>query len=225
MFVPLSLAVGFSMAASYLLSSTFVPVLSVWILRHVEPGGSQPVASPAGDPLDGRPPRRRRISFLGWLRVISFDRFRHGYERLLTRIIGVRWVLVAAYLAGSLAIVGLLGSRLGTEIFPTIDTGQFRLRIRAPEGTDIDRTEQIALKALKVIQEAAGADNVQMTLGYLGTIPSTYPINAVYQWMRGPEDAVMWVALKRESRYQHRAVQGGTSRETGPGAAGRAVLL
>ena len=38
-----------------------------------------------------------------------------------------------------------------------------------------------------------------MTLGYLGTIPSTYPINAVYQWMRGPEDAVMWVALKRES--------------------------
>ena len=38
-----------------------------------------------------------------------------------------------------------------------------------------------------------------MTLGYLGTIPSSYPINAVYQWMRGPEDAVMWVALKRES--------------------------
>ena len=35
MFVPLSLAVGFSMVASYLLSSTFVPVLSVWLLRHV----------------------------------------------------------------------------------------------------------------------------------------------------------------------------------------------
>ena len=92
-----------------------------------------------------------------------------------------------------------LGSRLGTEIFPTIDTGQFRLRMRAPDGTDIDRTEQIVLKALEVIKETAGADNVEMTLGYLGTIPSTYPINAVFQWMRGPEDAVMWVALKRES--------------------------
>ena len=34
MFVPLSLAVGFAMVASYLLSSTFVPVLSVWLLRH-----------------------------------------------------------------------------------------------------------------------------------------------------------------------------------------------
>ena len=33
LFVPLSLAVGFAMLASYVLSSTFVPVLSVWLLR------------------------------------------------------------------------------------------------------------------------------------------------------------------------------------------------
>ncbi len=88
---------------------------------------------------------------------------------------------------------------MGTEIFPTIDTGQLRLRIRAPDGTDIDRTEQIVLKALNVVKDAAGGDNVQTSLGYLGTIGSSYPINAVYQWMRGPEDAVMWVALKKDS--------------------------
>ena len=34
LFVPLSLAVGFAMVTSYLLSSTFVPVLSTWLLRH-----------------------------------------------------------------------------------------------------------------------------------------------------------------------------------------------
>src|SRR5256712_821045 len=33
LFVPLSLAVGFAMLASYLLSSTLVPVLSTWLLR------------------------------------------------------------------------------------------------------------------------------------------------------------------------------------------------
>ena len=195
MFVPLSLAVGFSMMASYLLSSTLVPVLSIWILRHAHVGDSQDAASPAA----GIARQRRRTFPLGWLRMVSFDHFRRGYEWLLAKIVRFRWVLVVSYLAVSLAIIGLVGSRLGTEIFPTIDTGQFRLRMRAPDGTDIDRTEQVALKALKVIQETAGADNVQMTLGYLGTIPSTYPINAVYQWMRGPEDAVMWVALKRES--------------------------
>src|SRR6516225_7371047 len=64
------------------------------------------------------------------------------------------------------------------------------------EGTDIDHTEQTALKALEVIKSAAGADNVALTLGYLGAIPSAYPVNGVYQWMRGPEEAVMWLALK-----------------------------
>jgi multidrug efflux pump subunit AcrB len=194
MFVPLSLAVGFSMVASYLLSSTFVPVLSVWLLRNVHLGDSQPRASPSPNPSP-----QRRASPLGWLGAVSFDRFRQVYAWLLARTVRFRWGLVAAYLVVSLVIIWGLGSRLGTEIFPTIDTGQFRLRMRAPDGTDIDRTEQVVLKALEVIKAAAGDDNVQMTLGYLGTIPSTYPINTVYQWMRGPEDAVMWVALKRES--------------------------
>jgi multidrug efflux pump subunit AcrB len=192
MFVPLSLAVGFSMVASYLLSSTFVPVLSVWLLRHVHLDDSHASSS-------ATKASARRLMPLGWLRVFSFEQFRRGYEWLLARIVRFRWGLVAAYLVASFAIIWGLGSRLGTEIFPTIDTGQFRLRMRAPDGTDIDRTEQVALKALEVIKSTAGADNVQMTLGYLGTIPSAYPINTVFQWMRGPEDAVTWVALKRES--------------------------
>ncbi len=188
MFVPLSLAVGFSMVASYLLSSTFVPVLSVWLLRHVRLGHTPADLSP-----------RRRIVRMGWLRAVSFDRFRQGYEWLLAPVVRFRRGIVAAYLVLSAAIIWGLGSRLGTEIFPTIDTGQFRLRIRAPDGTDIDQTEQIALKALKVIRDAAGADNVATSLGYLGTIGSSYPINGVFQWMRGPEEALMWVALKRDS--------------------------
>ena len=38
LFMPLTLAVGFAMIASYLLSSTLVPMLSVWLVRH--PGES-----------------------------------------------------------------------------------------------------------------------------------------------------------------------------------------
>ncbi len=194
MFVPLSLAVGFSMMASYLLSSTFVPVLSVWMsasrasrrfarrLARCRPFGS-PSHFAVGLAADG------------FLRAISAAAT-SGCWRGSSASAGSSWRRIWSCRWRS---SGWLGSRLGTEIFPTIDTGQFRLRIRAPDGTDIDRTEQVVLKALEVIKEAAGADNVQMTLGYLGTIPSTYPINTVYQWMRGPEDAVMWVALKRES--------------------------
>jgi len=196
MFVPLSLAVGFSMVASYLLSSTFVPVLSVWLLRRVQLDDSHGALPPSG------PAARRRLFRFAWLRNFSFERFRRGYEGMLARIVRFRWGLLTAYLAACGTIIWGLGSRLGTEIFPTIDTGQFRLRIRAPDGTDIDRTEQIVLKALKVVGDAAGADNVRTSLGYLGTIGSSYPVNAVYQWMRGPEDAVVWVALKQESGIQ-----------------------
>ena len=170
MFVPLSLAVAFSMVASYLLSSSLVPVLSVWLLRHVHLEEDH-----------------------------FFDRFRGRYERLLARVVAFRWGILAAYLVICGAIIWGLGLRLGTEVFPTIDTGQFRLRIRCPDGTDINRTEQAVLKTLEVVKSAAGADKVALTLGYVGTIGSAYPVNAVFQWMRGPEDAVMWVALKPDS--------------------------
>src|SRR6185369_5235462 len=39
LFVPMAMAVGFAMVTSYLLSSTFVPVLSVWLLQHQVSGG------------------------------------------------------------------------------------------------------------------------------------------------------------------------------------------
>ncbi len=221
MFAPLSLAVGFSMVASYLLSSTFVPVLSVWLLRHVHLGDSQP-DSPGqpGKAFSGQPGKADVRLPAG-----AFERFRQAYESASARLVRFRWAVVAVYLAVSLAIIWGLGQRLGTEIFPTIDTGQFRLRIRAPEGTDIDHTEQIALKSLEVIREAAGADNVEKSLGYLGTIGSAYPINGVFQWMRGPEEALMWVALKRGSGIHIEQFKEGLREKLCAGPARRTLLL
>ncbi|HEX5497825.1 MAG TPA: efflux RND transporter permease subunit, partial [Thermomicrobiales bacterium] len=79
------------------------------------------------------------------------------------------------------------------------DTGQFQLRLRAADGTRIETTEEIAQQALAVIGDAAGSDNVAISLGYIGLIGSSYPINTIFLWMRGPEEAVLRVALKRGS--------------------------
>ena len=57
LFVPLSLAVGFSMIASYFLSSTFVPVLSVWLLRHYHPDAHAPAGRFSFARLRGRATR------------------------------------------------------------------------------------------------------------------------------------------------------------------------
>lgn len=175
MFVPLSLAVGFSMIASYFLSSTFVPVMATWLLRHV-PHDESAAAGGA------------------WL-----GRVRGGYERLVQFVVRRRLVVIACYLSVCAAVIGLAGSRLGMEIFPGGSSREFRLRLRAADGTHIDRTEQIALEALKVIEEKIGAENIDITLGYVGTIPSSYPINAVYQWSRGPEEAILRIALSHGS--------------------------
>lgn len=170
LFVPLSLSVGFAMIASYILSSTFVPVMSVWLLRHAHAEHAPTKPS-------------------------LFGRFQIGYERLVASLIGHRALLVIGYLAATILIVGLVGPRLGRGIFPNVDAGQFRLRMRAPDGTHINRTEQLAKQALGEIEQELGADNVELTLGYVGMIHSNFPVNAVYQWSRGPEEVILYVDL------------------------------
>jgi RND family efflux transporter MFP subunit len=190
LFVPLSLAVGFSMIASYFLSSTFVPVISIWLLRHYHPETQAP-----------HPTLSSRRRGLGEEGRFSFARFRAGYARTLQALLRFRWPLVAAYIVVAGLLFWVVGGGLGREIFPTVDSGQFQLRLRAPDGTRIERTEEITKEALEVIKQEAGTDkkgksNVAISLGYLGLIGSSYPINNIYLWTRGPEEALMRIALK-----------------------------
>jgi multidrug efflux pump subunit AcrB len=177
LFVPLSLAVGFAMVTSYLLSSTFVPVLSTWLLRH-----------------------HHRFGESGARRQTTFERAQQSYGRAVGAVVRWRWLVVPAYLAGSLAVIFLVGRTLGVEIFPRVDAGRFQLRMRAPDGTRYEKTEQLALAALRQIEKEVGKDGVETSVGYVGLLPSTYPINAIFQWTGGPEEAILRVALKQGSK-------------------------
>ena len=170
MFVPLSLAVGFAMIASYFLSSTFVPVMSVWLLRanHASMPSSETHSS-------------------GLKRI---------FEGLLLRMVRFRWVFVPVYVIVCCVVVGWITPRLGRSIFPVVDAGQFRLRMRAADGTHIEKSEALAKKALAIIGEELGPENIELTLGYVGMIHSNFPVNAVYQWSRGPEEAILNIDLK-----------------------------
>jgi multidrug efflux pump subunit AcrB len=177
LFVPLSLAVGFSMITSYLLSSTLVPVLSVWLLRNVHRAGSvsdgqrPPVAYASGSE---RPSR---------------------YQRLVRALTAVRWVFVPVYFAVAGGVIWLGWWQLGREIFPSVDAGQVQIRLHAPPGTRVEDTEKLTVQMLKEIDDLTG-DKVQTSLGLVGLVPTSFPVNNVYQWMSGPEDSVMRIALK-----------------------------
>ena len=58
------------------------------------------------------------------------------------------------------------------EIF---DEGQFELRLRAPAGTRIEATEQIANRTLQIIGQEVGKDNVEISVGYVGVQSAAYP--------------------------------------------------
>jgi multidrug efflux pump subunit AcrB len=165
LFVPLSLAVGFAMLASYFLSNTLVPVLSVWWLK----------------------PQQHEA-----------ETARKRFSSLLENVMKLRWLVLAAYIVIAALSLVFIGRRLGTDIFPNVDTGSFSLRLRAPSGTRVERTEVIALNVLKTIREEAKGQ-VEITIGYVGTQPASYPVNTIHQWTSGPHEAILLVKLNSGS--------------------------
>jgi multidrug efflux pump subunit AcrB len=169
LFIPLSLAVGFAMICSYLLSSSLVPVLATWLMKKGH----------TGEEREG-----------------LFGKTRGFYSAYLERALRLRWLLVGGYLLAASVFLYLFVPRLGTEIFPNANAPQFQIRLRAPVGTRVERTELVALKALDVMRREIGGDNVAITSGFIGVQPASYPINTVYLWTSGPHEAVLLIALK-----------------------------
>lgn len=116
----------------------------------------------------------------------------------LEKIIKFRWLALTFYLTLAALTLVFIGRKLGTDIFPNVDTGAFSLRLRAPSGTRVERTEVIALNVLKAIREESKGQ-VEITIGYVGTQPPSYPVNTIHQWTSGPHEAILLVKLKTGS--------------------------
>jgi multidrug efflux pump subunit AcrB len=173
MFLPLALAVGFAMAASYFLSSTLVPVLMVWVSHAHE-----------------------RSSVSRWSHWQS--RYALALRKLETR----HGLLIFAYLCGAIAVIVGIGGRLGTEVFPRVESRELQLRLRAAPGTTIDGTEAALLKALDIVKTTVGPENVRLSLGFVGLHGSSYPINYLYLWDGGTEEGVLQIQFAN-SLSQH----------------------
>ncbi len=220
LFAPLALAVGFSMAASFVLSSTLVPILCVWLLRsknahelRQERGAHAPSRAvsgalagniedhlrsvlpmaEAGAPQPAREARALPETLPSALRSRTVQD--HGiFSVLLRPFVASRWMLVPAYLVVAVLAAWVFGRGLGVEIFPQADAGQLAVRLRAPAGTRIDVTEPMALRALEIIKREAGADNVLITMGLVGVHAQNYPVNLIHLWNGGPEE--VWLAVQ-----------------------------
>jgi multidrug efflux pump subunit AcrB len=176
LFVPLSLAVGFAMISSYFLSSTVVPVLAIRLLKH------------RGSEQKGDKPKKKG----------GFDWFRDNvYTKVLQAGVNRRRFVVGGYVVACGVILAVVGLQLGTELFPQVDSGEFVLRFRMPPGTNYELTREAWVRALAIIQEEAGEENVQISMGFAGQQAPDYGLNNMLLFMRGPDDAQMRVALRQ----------------------------
>jgi multidrug efflux pump subunit AcrB len=172
LFMPLTLAVGFAMITAYLLASTLVPIMGVYLLKQKEHGRKE-----------------------GGL----FDRLLGAYHTAVDWFVRLRWVVVPVYLVACVAVLVGLGLEVGTELFPRIDQGEFVLRFRPPPGSSYELTREMGLRCLQEIEREAGTENVEITMGFVGQVAPNFGIDNMVLFMRGPDDGWLRVKLNQKS--------------------------
>src|SRR5438105_2027125 len=126
LFVPMAEAVVFAMLASYVLSRTLIPTMAKYLLRaHAEEGWHAPSKNPL-------------VLFQAWFER-SFEKIRAAYRGLLEACVRHRRVFAGSFLAACVLSFGLY-PWLGQDFFPSVDSGEFTLHLRAPTGMRIEET-------------------------------------------------------------------------------------
>ena len=171
LFKPLALAIGFSMITSFILSQTFVPVLANWLIKEED------LAKHYG-------------------KVDAFDRFKGKVLNSLNRLFPSRKAITASYLIVGLLAVGALFFFIGKDVFPNVNSSQFQVRIKAPEGTRIEVTEKKVHQVLAEIEDMTGKDHIKITSAFIGQHPSTFAVSPIYLYNAGPHEATLQVAFK-----------------------------
>jgi len=209
LFLPLALAIGFSMIVSFILSQTFVPVMANWLMKgHEHKHGNKPTSDAAElastgltleseeDPGAQKEILLHRADSNNDGKISRFEKFRARFMRFIDRLFPHRKAVVALYLVGVVGIAALLLHSIGRDVLPKINSSQFQLRLRAPDGTRIERTEEKVITVLKELEGMVGKEHIAISSVYVGQHPSLFSINPIYLFTSGPHEAVFQVSLK-----------------------------
>jgi CzcA family heavy metal efflux pump len=184
LFAPLAEAVVFAMIGSFILSRTLVPTLAMYLLHKHEHAA---VTRPTRNPLA----RFQR----GFER--RFEQFRGGYRNLLAMALDRRKTFVIGFLAVVIASFGL-APFLGSNFFPTVDSGQIALHVRPPVGTRIEDSAQMFGDIEAVIRQTIPAGELGSIVDNIGLPTSS--INMIYNnsGLIGYQDGDIFVSLNTD---------------------------
>lgn len=196
LFLPLSLAIGFSMIVSYFLSQTFVPVMANWIMKAHK--GSPVAATEHQEDWELKAAMAEKGQKKDNGKLTRFEKFRGRYMRFLDRLLRFRKPVVATALIVTIGTVMLLLFNIGRDVLPKVNGEQFQVRLRAPEGMRIERTEQRMVKLLDIVGQIVGKDNIAISSAFVGQHPALFSISPIYLFTGGPHEAVLQLALHEE---------------------------
>ncbi|WP_080058255.1 efflux RND transporter permease subunit [Spirosoma aerolatum] len=220
LFLPLALAIGFSMITSYLMAQTLVPVLANWMMKehtHVSNGKApkrkgrklfkfkHAVVATNGNGhyekealLRSKEALAEREDLNNDGKISYFERLRSRFTRFIRRILPYRKVIVSTYVLGSMAIVVLLITNIGRDVLPKVAGHQFQVRLRNPDGTRLEKTEATMLKTIDVLKRMVGKDNIEITSAMVGMHGAQFSTSPIYLFMAGPQEGVLQVSLNED---------------------------
>ena len=213
LFLPLAMAIAFSMIVSYFMAQTFVPIMANWLMKdhHVkkdatssdmtddeEFAASGLTAEDEGDTWDQKKILAEKSMEDNGEKHSLFDKTRIRLLSFLSRLFPFSAWVVTGYVLIISGIAFLLLSNIGRDVLPKVNAKQFQVRLRAPEGTRVETTELQVVKALTVLDTLVGKENIAITSAFVGQHPGLFSTSPIYLFMAGPHEAVLQVQLKED---------------------------
>lgn len=173
LFEPLSLAAGITIAASYFLSMTVIPAFCATALKS-KAGKVQrdgPIPEPTG-------------MFAGWLK----------------KAMGMRVPVIGGCVA-MFVLSLLLYPRIGTELFPDVDSGMFELRIKTTPGTRLEETEKLVIQIEDTIKQIIPSNEIETIMANIGLpLGKGAGFSTILSPNAGPDTAFLVVTLHQDGR-------------------------
>jgi len=186
LFTPLAKTVIMALGTSYVLALTLVPVCAAKFLKTRSSRRKEALTEKPESDRSLLTSAATKHEERGW-----FHRLRHRYQRWLNSALGARWLVLGATAAVFLLSL-VLFKNLGTELFPQTDVSQFTVKVRAPTGLRIERTEDIIAGVEKAVQSVIPEKERKIIISNIGVLldwPAAYTPNS------GPSDAFILVQL------------------------------
>lgn len=189
LFKPLAMSVVFAMAASYILSRTFVPVMAEKLL------GKEAQLHAHGHEGDGPAPAGDAIWRFHLLFNKLFERLLAAYRKTIVAAVEHRKAVVGGFCV-FFVLCFALAPIIGEDFFPSVDAGSFRLHVRAPSGTRLEETQRLFLDVEHTISQTIPASQLDLFLDNIG-LP-VGGVNVAYNTTGaiGPADGEILVQLK-----------------------------